>query len=96
MKISQQKPIDLAGYLTSAAAKVAAKDSKVSDSKDRIEVSEEAKMLQKANNVVDASPDVREEKVSLLKDAIEQGNYNVSSEEIAGSLINKSIVDIIS
>ncbi|MBI5893020.1 MAG: flagellar biosynthesis anti-sigma factor FlgM [Deltaproteobacteria bacterium] len=98
MKITQQKPIDLGGYLTGAAgaaSKVSTKDDKVSDKGDRIDVSEKAKVLQKAKNAVDASPDVREEKVAELKNAIDKGSYNVSGEEIAGSLIKKSIVDIV-
>ena len=100
MKISQQKPMDLIGYLTGKAAavskeKVDAKDEKVSGKEDRIEVSEKAKVLQKAKSAVDASPDVREEKVSLLKKAIDEGAYNVSDEAIAEGLIKKSIVDIV-
>lgn len=100
MKVSQQKPVDLIGYLTGkvgavSKAKVATNDGKVSGSEDRIEVSEKAKVLQKAKSAVDASPDIRDEKVSEVKKAIAEGSYNVSSEEIAGSLIKKSIVDIV-
>lgn len=100
MKITQQKPIDLGGYLTGKVGavskeKVDTKDGKVAGSPDRIDVSEKAKVLQKAKNAVDASPDVREEKVSSLKKAIDEGSYNVSSEEVAESLIKKSIVDIV-
>lgn len=98
MKISQQKPVDLAGYLTGAvgaATKIDAKDGKVSGKEDRVDVSEKARVLQKAKSAVDASPDVREEKVSELKKAIDEGSYNVSNEEVAESLIKKSIVDVV-
>lgn len=100
MKISEQKPVSLIGYLTGKAGalskeKVDTKDGKVSGSSDLIDVSEKAKVLQKAKNAVDASPDVREEKVSEIKKAIDEGSYNVSNEEVAESLIKKSIVDIV-
>lgn len=40
---------------------------------------------------VDALPDVREEKVDDLRDAVESGSYYVESEKIAKKVVDESI-----
>ena len=48
------------------------------------------KDYQIAKNAVAAAPDVREDKVNAIKQALASGTYNVSMEEVADKLINSS------
>ena len=54
-----------------------------------------AKEVQQIKSAIEALPDVREEKVTQLKDRIEEGTYNVSGEKIAEKMIGDSLLDII-
>ncbi len=57
---------------------------------DRLEISQLGKDYQIAKNAVAAAPDVREDKVNAIKQALASGTYNVSMEEVADKLINSS------
>lgn len=55
---------------------------------DDVEVSTEAKALLDARSV----PDIRQEKVAALKQAIDDGTYDVSSRALAQRLIDAGVV----
>lgn len=57
---------------------------------DKLEISQMGKDYQVAKNAVAAAPDVREDKVNAIKQALASGTYNVSMEEVADKLINSS------
>ena len=57
---------------------------------DKVEISQMGKDYQIAKNAVAAAPDVREDKVNAIKQALASGTYNVSMEEVADKLINSS------
>jgi len=57
---------------------------------DKVEISQLGKDYQIAKNAVAAAPDVREDKVNAIKQALASGTYNVSMEEVADKLINNS------
>lgn len=57
--------------------------------KDACEISQTAKDYQIAKNAIAETPDVREEKVAQMKEALASGTYNVSSQEIADKMISK-------
>ncbi|GJL55129.1 MAG: hypothetical protein NPIRA02_22610 [Nitrospirales bacterium] len=44
-------------------------------------------------NAIQQAPDIREEKVKKIKDALESGNYHISSENIADRIIQETITD---
>ena len=46
-------------------------------------------MIQKAREVVYQTPEVRPEKVAELKEAIEQGTYEIDSEKLADKIIEE-------
>jgi len=50
---------------------------------------QEARLIEKAWRVVYQTPEVRPEKVAPLKEAIEQGTYEIDSEKIADILIDE-------
>jgi negative regulator of flagellin synthesis FlgM len=76
-------------------ANSAKKASSVDKSKgiDNLQMSEQGKLFQTALNAIKNTPDVREEKVAEIKEAIKTNTYNVSGSEIAEKIIVRSIVD---
>ena len=55
------------------------------------EISEEARLFQKATELVKAAPDVREDKVKAVKKRLADGSYNVSSASIAEKLVEDHV-----
>ncbi len=62
---------------------------KENDKSDKFEISQSAKDYQTAKAAVKASSDIREDKVSELKEAVASGTYNVSAAEIADKMVSK-------
>ena len=62
---------------------------------ERVDLSAEAKDFQRIRQILDETPDVREEKVRELKDRIESGNYAVDSGKVAAKMLGESLIDII-
>ena len=56
---------------------------------DIVSISEAARSLANARNVVKAAPDIREDRVAELKAAVANGTYTVDSRQLARSLIKK-------
>jgi negative regulator of flagellin synthesis FlgM len=56
---------------------------------DQYKVSSKGQDYQIAKNALSAVSDVREDKVAQYKEALASGSYNVSSQEIADSLVSK-------
>ena len=50
---------------------------------------QEARLIKKAREVVYRTPEVRPEKVAELKEAIEQGAYEIDSEKLADKIIEE-------
>jgi negative regulator of flagellin synthesis FlgM len=66
-----------------------------SSSQDKVELSVQSKEMQKVYEVLQTTPDVRDEKVSALKESIQQGQYQVDGEAVADKMIRESILDLI-
>jgi negative regulator of flagellin synthesis FlgM len=62
---------------------------------ERVDLSAEAKDFQRIKQILDETPDVREEKVRELKDRIESGNYAVDSGKVAAKMLGESLIDTI-
>lgn len=56
---------------------------------DQYQVSQSGKDYQIAKSALSEIPDVREDKVREFKEALASGTYNVSSQEIAESMVSK-------
>ncbi len=54
---------------------------------DEVALSDEAQLLTKLGQAVDDSPDVREEKVAALRDAVKKQQYQISYSEIAKAML---------
>jgi len=51
-----------------------------------------ARLMEQARKVVYQTPEVRPEKVARLKEAIEQGTYEIDSEKLADILIKEWLI----
>jgi flagellar biosynthesis anti-sigma factor FlgM len=79
------------GTLTISAP---AEDTQVS-SGDTVKISDRSRLISKATELATLAPDIRSEKVADLTAKIAAGTYNVSSKDVANSIIKKSISGII-
>ena len=107
MKINGLQPQDVYKSFASSTAHsednvVADKKSAVDVSADRVEISSESADLNEARNLVqqagitdsDGSQTAsRSEKVEALKQQVESGEYNVSSKDVANSIVTGRYLD---
>lgn len=56
---------------------------------DQLEISSVGKDFNIAKNAVKNSPDIREEKVASIKEAVQNGTYEVSTDSFANKLLEK-------
>ncbi|OGP71949.1 MAG: flagellar biosynthesis anti-sigma factor FlgM [Deltaproteobacteria bacterium RBG_13_58_19] len=68
-------------------------ESQSGSSLDVIQLSTEARLMQKASQVVAATDEVRSEKVSALKEQVQQGTYEVDSQKVANSMISSLLME---
>lgn len=62
---------------------------------DKVSLSQASKEMQLAENAVAEQPDVREERVAELKQAIENGQYEMDAEKMADKLVGNIISEVI-
>jgi flagellar biosynthesis anti-sigma factor FlgM len=62
---------------------------------ERVDLSAKAQEYQRIKQIVDQTPDVRQDKVQELKDRIEDGNYMVDSGKVAVKMVGESLIDTI-
>jgi negative regulator of flagellin synthesis FlgM len=70
-----------------------AKTGGVESKRDEMQVSSEAQLMNKILQKAKSAPEIREEKVKELKNALKQGNYNVSAEDVAQKMLNGILFD---
>lgn len=61
------------------------------DSSSMIEISDNAKLMKRATEIVMQSPDVRADRVASLKKSIQDGSYKVDSAKIADRLVDEHL-----
>ena len=60
---------------------------------DTVNISDAAKEIQEVRKELDNIPDVRADKVEQLKNQIENGTYEIKSEEIAEKMLKDSLLN---
>lgn len=60
---------------------------------DRVEISVRSREYQHLDALIRSIPDVREAKVEQIRQAIENGTYNVRAEQVADKIIGGSLID---
>lgn len=58
---------------------------------DSVQLSDRARLMQKAGQAISEAPDVRPEKVGPIAEAVQQGAYQVNSTKVANSMITNMI-----
>jgi negative regulator of flagellin synthesis FlgM len=58
-----------------------------------VDISDRAQEVQRITQLIKDLPDVREDRVRELKAQVENGTYNVSSEDIADLIIRRALAD---
>lgn len=61
---------------------------------EKISLSIKAKDIQQIKQLLDQTPDIREEKVLELKNRIDSGNYKINPEKIAEKMVGESLIDL--
>ena len=99
MKISSERSlINLEAYIKSAQESEGLKSSRKQEQREvtqaeSVNLSHKAKDLQKAREVMEVTPEIRENKVGQLKREIEAGTYSVKRDEIATKMVRESLID---
>jgi len=63
----------------------------VEGKKDEMQVSNEAQLMSKILQGAKSAPEVRENKISEIKNALKQGTYNVTADAVAEKMLNGSL-----
>jgi len=64
------------------------------NTEEKVSISKESRDAGLMRGIINKLPDIREEKVQELKAQIENGTYEVNSEDIAKKMVSESLIDI--
>ncbi len=67
--------------------------SKLPASADHLELSPKARAIRRAAQVLAHTPDLRDAKVRALQQAVQNGTYNVSPEQIAEKMLKEAMLE---
>ena len=62
---------------------------------EKVNLSTKARDIQQLRDAVSQLPDVREDKISELKDQVDTGTYDVNGQKIAEKMVSESLLDIL-
>lgn len=99
MKISNERSlIDLEAYIKNAQGSDQIKTNRAQEQgktvqTERVKLSPKARDIQKIREVMEATPEIREEKVGQFKKEIEAGTYSVKGDQVAEKMIRESLID---
>jgi negative regulator of flagellin synthesis FlgM len=60
---------------------------------DRIELSIRGREVQRLNDMIQSTPDIRADRVEQVRNALESGTYNVRAEMIADKILGGDVID---
>jgi negative regulator of flagellin synthesis FlgM len=60
---------------------------------DRVELSVRSREVQQLDQMIRSIPDIREARVEQLRQAIENGTYNVRAEQVAEKILGGTLID---
>ena len=58
-----------------------------------VKLSQTAKEIQKIREIVEATPEIRSDKVGQLKREIEAGSYSIDADKVAERILRESLID---
>ncbi|MFM8270547.1 MAG: flagellar biosynthesis anti-sigma factor FlgM [Pseudomonadota bacterium] len=56
-----------------------------------VEISEHAQLMKQASEIARNTPDIRRDKVEMLKKSIQEGTYQIESSQIADRLVDEHL-----
>ena len=99
MKIdSERSPVNLEAYIKSSqesesVSQSPRKEQGGASPTESVKLSHTAKEIQKIREIVEATPEIRTDKVGQLKREIETGSYSVNADKIAERMLRESLID---
>jgi negative regulator of flagellin synthesis FlgM len=100
MKVTGNPPLDtLETYLKATTTRGRVNPSVIPGTgtqvkqEDKVELSSRGREIQEAMQLLESVPDVREDKVALLKEQIGAGTYEVEGEKIAEKMLRESLLN---
>mgnify|MGYP003572551651 CR=1 FL=1 len=98
MEITEKNPIQITPYVSQVqqntqAAETEGEKGQANIGEDSVELSQSARDLQKAQKALPDLPDIREDKVAVLKQQIENGTYDRRADKIAANMLKESLVN---
>ncbi len=60
---------------------------------DNIVVSQQARLMQKAADVIGQTPNIRQDKVESIQQAVNQGTYSADTQKVANSIIANMLME---
>ncbi|MFH1625987.1 MAG: flagellar biosynthesis anti-sigma factor FlgM [Pseudomonadota bacterium] len=100
MKVSgKNHVINLEAYIQNANAsgKIGDRAKKLvketATEEEKVQLSSKARDIQRVKKVLDSVPEVRQDKVTELKNSIENETYNVKGEKVAPRIVKESLLD---
>ncbi|SES84187.1 anti-sigma-28 factor, FlgM family [Natronincola peptidivorans] len=93
MKIFNNPNITQVMKLYNKTVKPTEKTGEVATSQDKLEISQKAQEFQVALKAYKNLPEIRQEKVEILKEQVQTNSYNVSGKEVADQLIESILID---
>ena len=99
MKVSSDRSLlNLEAYVQNAqkkedAGQVVREGTEQTSQKEQVNLSSAARDLQKAREAIEATPEIREERVSQFRQEIATGQYQPKAEDVAEQMLRESIID---
>lgn len=98
MEITDKNPIQITPYVSQIQQKAQSAETEGEKGRanvggDSVELSQNARDLQKAQQALQELPDIRQDKVAALKQQIENGTYDIRADKIAANMIKESLND---
>lgn len=60
---------------------------------DKVNISSQGAKIQRFKSLIDSIPDIRQDRVSSIKQNIDSGKYQIDSDKIARSIIRENAMD---
>ena len=60
---------------------------------DNIVVSQQARLMQKAADIIGQTPDIRQDKVDSIQQSVNQGAYSADTQKVANSMIASMLME---
>ena len=96
MEVDGNQGIGINAYVIQDKNKIGTPDNTPENSAkkaDTVLISDAAKRVQDARDQLNHIPDVREEKVSDLRNQIQNGTYQIDADKIAGKMIKEGLLN---